>query len=148
MPSILFVCTHNSSRSQMAEGVVRGRYGAQWQAASAGTEPTRVHPQAVEVMAEIGIDLSHHRSKTVDEVSDRQWDVVVTVCDSARESCPVVATRGRLLHHSFTDPSQVEDAAERLEAYRRVRDAIEEWLARLLPQLLAEGAPTAEVSAS
>jgi arsenate reductase len=122
---VLFLCTHNSARSQMAEALLRARAGDRFEVASAGTEATRVHPLAARVMAEIGLDLSGHRSKTVDELLDRPWDHVVTVCDGARERCPVFPARTHRLHWSFPDPSQAQGSeAERLAAFRDVRDRI------------------------
>lgn len=127
--SVLFVCTHNSARSQMAEGLLRARHGDRYDVFSAGTEPSRVHPLAVEAMGEIGIDLSGHQSESIDAYADRLLDHVVTVCDSAREACPYVPARARNLHHSFPDPSAAEGTdADRLDAFRRVRDEIAVWL--------------------
>jgi len=126
---VLFVCTHNSARSQMAEGLLRAMAGDRYEVYSAGTEPRGVHPLAVRVMQELGIDLSGHRSEHVDTYRDVPMDYVVTVCDSAREHCPYVPARRRNLHQSFPDPSAVEgDEAARLEAFRRVRDQIRAWL--------------------
>jgi arsenate reductase len=126
---VLFVCTHNSARSQMAEGLLRAMAGDRYEVYSAGTEPRGVHPLAVRVMQELGIDLSGLRSEHVDTYRDVPMDYVVTVCDSAREHCPYVPARRRNLHQSFPDPSAVEgDEATRLEAFRRVRDQIRAWL--------------------
>ena len=131
MESVLFVCTHNSARSQMAEGWLRHLGGARYTAASAGTERRGVHPLATAAMAEVGVDLTAHHSKTVDDVRtehEGDFDTVVTVCDSAREACPYVPAR-RNLHHAFTDPSAVEGSAEeRLAAFRTVRDEIRGWI--------------------
>lgn len=127
-PRILFVCTHNSARSQMAEGLLRARYGDRYEALSAGTERTHVRPLAVEAMREIGIDLSGHTSKTVDDLGERAFDVVVTVCDSARETCPYVPAR-HTLHESFPDPSATTGTeAERLAVFRDVRDRLAAWI--------------------
>lgn len=127
--TVLFICTHNSARSQMAEGLLRARYGDRYAVFSAGTEQTRVHPLAVEAMREIGIDLSGHTSKTVKALGDRAFDVVVTVCDTAREACPYVPARRQNLHRSFDDPSAAEGTrAERLAVFRRVRDEIAGWI--------------------
>jgi len=126
---VLFVCTHNSARSQMAEGLLRAMAGDRYDVMSVGTEPRGVHPLAVEAMREIGIDLSGHRSEHVDRYLDPPADIVVTVCDSAKEACPYVPARERLIHHSFEDPSAATGTeAERLAAFRRVRDAIRDWL--------------------
>jgi arsenate reductase len=103
---VLFLCTHNSARSQMAEGLLRRMGGERLEVASAGTEATRVHPLAIEVMRELGIDLQRHTSKTVDSLLDRRWDYVITVCDSANERCPLFPGRTTRLHWSFEDPSQ------------------------------------------
>lgn len=127
--SVLFVCTHNSARSQMAEGLLRALHGDRYRAVSAGTHPSRVNPFAVKAMAEMGIDLGSHYSKSVDDVGDELMDVVVTVCDSARESCPYVPARERIIHHSFEDPSAVEGSdEEKLAAFRRIRDRIRAWI--------------------
>jgi arsenate reductase len=126
---VLFVCTHNSARSQMAEGLLRALAGDRYEVYSAGTEPRGVHPLAIRVMQEIGIDLSTHRSKSVEAYREIPMDYVVTVCDHAREHCPYVPARRQNLHQSFPDPSAVEgDAEVRLEAFRRVRDQIRSWL--------------------
>jgi arsenate reductase len=130
---VLFLCTHNSARSQMAEGLLRGMAGDRFEVASAGTEATVVHPLAVRAMADVGIDVSRHTSKTVDTLLDRPWDHVITVCDSANERCPVFPKKTHRLHWSFPDPSQATGGSEdRLNVFRRVRDAIRarltEWL--------------------
>ena len=128
-PSILFICTHNSARSQMAEGLFRARYGDRFEVFSAGTERTHVRPQAIHVMDEIGIDLSGHHSKTVDDLGDRTYDYVVTVCDAARENCPYLPARKKNLHHSFDDPSAATGSEEeKLEVFRRIRDEIDQWI--------------------
>lgn len=127
-PLVLFVCTHNSARSQMAEGLLRARHGDRYRAASAGTAPGRVHPLAIEAMREVGVDLTGHHAKGVDAFPDGA-DVVVTVCDGAREACPYVPARDRNVHHSFPDPSAAEGTdGERLAAFRAVRDEIGVWL--------------------
>lgn len=122
---VLFVCTHNSARSQMAEGLLRAMAGDRFEAASAGTEATRVHPLAVAAMADIGVDISSHASKTLDSVLDQTWDYVITVCDRAAESCPVFPAPARHLAWSFEDPSRATgDEDARLEVFRRVREEI------------------------
>lgn len=128
--SVLFVCTHNSARSQMAEGLLRHRFGDRYEVASAGTEKTHVRPLAIAAMEEVGIDISDHTSQTIDDVtSDRTFDIVVTVCDSAREACPYLPARKQNLHHSFEDPSSAEGTdAEQLAVFRRVRDEIADWI--------------------
>ncbi|MEO0559732.1 MAG: arsenate reductase ArsC [Bacteroidota bacterium] len=126
-PLVLFVCTHNSARSQLAEGLLRQRHGDRYRAMSAGTVARGVHPVAAEALREIGIDPSEHRSKTLDELGEIRPDVVVTVCDNAREACPYLPARDRNLHHAFEDPSAV-DEAHQLEAFRRIRAEIAAWL--------------------
>jgi arsenate reductase len=119
---VLFLCTHNSARSQMAEGWLRALAGERYEAASAGTEATRVHPLATRVMAEVGIDLAGHTSKTVDGLVGQRWTWVVTVCDAANERCPIFPGAGRRAHRAFDDPSRATGSeAERLEAFRRAR---------------------------
>jgi arsenate reductase (thioredoxin) len=131
---VLFLCTHNSARSQMAEGLLRHLGGGSVEVASAGTEARGVHPMAVRVMAEIGIDLRGHASKTLDRFVGKPWDDVITVCNHANESCPIFPGATSRLHWSFDDPSAVTGSEEqRLAAFRRVRDEIrvriETWLA-------------------
>ena len=129
MKRVLFVCTHNSSRSQMAEGLLRGRGGDRYEVHSAGTEPGGVNPFAVEVMAEIGIDISGHTSDSVDAHADTLHDIVVTVCDDAAENCPYIPAREQNLHQGFTDPSAVEGTDdEKRAAFRRVRDKLANWI--------------------
>ena len=123
---VLFLCTHNSARSQMAEGLLRQLAGDRFEVASAGTEATRVHPLAIRAMRDVGIDLSLHTSKTVDSLLDRPWDYVITVCDSANERCPLFPGRTTRLHWSFDDPSRATGTEdERLDTFRRVRDEIQ-----------------------
>jgi arsenate reductase len=126
---VLILCTANSARSQMAEGLLRHDAGDRFDVASAGTVATRVRPEAIAVMREIGIDLTSHRSKSVDEFADQSFDAVLTVCDSAKETCPVYPGHARRFHHAFADPAAVEGSeAERLDAFRRVRDEIRAFL--------------------
>jgi arsenate reductase len=134
MKKILFICTHNSARSQIAEGLTNYFYSENWQAFSAGTQKTRVKQEATQVLKEIGIDMSHHYSKTVEEIGDQQFDVVVTVCDSAKESCPFFPGK-KVLHKSFADPSDVKEPEARLNAFRKTRDEIKKWLAETLPNM-------------
>jgi arsenate reductase len=126
--SVLFVCTHNSARSQMAEGLLNALVGDRYEAQSAGILATAVRSEAIAVMGELGIDISRHRSKAIDEFRGRQFDIVVTVCDSARESCPFYP--GKLvLHQSFLDPAAEQGGEEViLEAFRRVRDQLAAWI--------------------
>lgn len=122
---VLVLCTANSARSQMAEGLLRHDLGDSFEVESAGTRATFVRPEAIAVMNEMEIDLSKHRSKTVDEFRDEHFDYVVTVCDSAKESCPIYPGHGKRLHYGFEDPAAVEGSdEERLAAFRRVRDEI------------------------
>ncbi len=126
---ILIVCTHNASRSQMAEGLFRDLKGDHWEAYSAGTAPTGVHPGAVAAMAEIGIDIRGQRAKGLDIFRDTAFDEVVTVCDHAQESCPVVPGGGVKRHQSFEDPAAAKGTeAEVLAVFRRVRDEIQNWI--------------------
>jgi arsenate reductase len=123
---VLFLCTHNSARSQMAEGWLRHLAADRFEVDSAGTEATGVHPLATRAMAEVGIDLSSHRSKTVDELLDRPWDYAITVCDRAHERCPVFPGRTTRVHWSFDDPARAAGSdGVRLAEFRRIRDAIE-----------------------
>ena len=129
MTTVLFVCTHNSSRSQLAEGLLRDRYGDRYEVMSAGTEPGGVNPFAVEVMDEIGIDLSGHTSDPVYAYTDRPLHIVITVCDDAAENCPYVSAEKENLHRGFDDPSAVTGSdEEKRAAFRRVRDELAEWI--------------------
>ena len=126
---VLFLCTHNSSRSQMSEGLLRARGGMQYQVFSAGTHPRAVHPLAIKAMAELGIDISEqagHRAKGIEEFeTEPPMDLVVTVCDEAAEECPYFPRARRQEHWGFPDPSAATGTeAERLDVFRRVRDAI------------------------
>ena len=134
---VLFVCTGNSARSQMAEGLVNHDLAASWQADSAGTAPAGyVHPLAVRVMAELGIDISGKRAKSTDEFRDRTFDVVMTVCDHAAETCPVWLGRGRVVHIGFADPAAATGSeAEQLDVFRRVRDEIRRVVSDYLVQV-------------
>jgi len=127
---LLILCTGNSCRSQMAEALVNQLLGDRWQARSAGTHPAaRVHPLAVQVMAERGIDISGGRPTALDELLDQEWDLVVTVCDRARETCPVFPRAVEQLHLGFPDPAKATGSeAEKLAVFRRVRDALRERL--------------------
>jgi len=126
---ILFLCTHNSCRSQMAEGLVNHYLGDRFQAFSAGTEATRVNPLAILVLTELGIDISHHFSKTLDDFTGQQFDYVITLCGSAFEQCPLFFGGVRQVHIGFDDPSQLRGSEDDiLPAFRRVRDEIREAL--------------------
>ncbi len=124
---VLILCTGNSARSQMAEGLLRHLAGDRFEVFSAGTRPAGLHPLSVEVLREVGIDISDHRSKSVDEFAGQPFDCVITVCDNARESCPVFPGAGRLIHHSFPDPAAYTGCRQSA-AFRQVRDLIRSWL--------------------
>ena len=124
---VLILCTGNSARSQMAEGLLRALGGDRVEVFSAGTKPGTVRPEAIAVMSEIGIDLSGHRSKHVREFDGQHFDYVITVCDNANESCPIFPGNTERIHWSFPDPAAIEGTEiERLAAFRRVRDALAE----------------------
>ena len=124
---VLFLCTHNSARSQMAEGLLRALGGQRFEAFSAGTEATHVRPLAVRAMAELGIDISGQESKTLERYLDQPFDAVITVCDQANEACPVFFGASQRLHWSLPDPSQATGTEEQqLAVYRDVRDALRE----------------------
>jgi arsenate reductase len=127
---VLILCTGNSCRSQMAEGFVNQLLGGSWEARSAGTRPaSSVHPLAVKVMAEVGIDISAGRPELLDRYLDEPWDLVVTVCDSAREACPTFPRAVERRHVSFDDPALAEGSdEEKMAVFRRVRDQIRERL--------------------
>ena len=130
---VLFLCTHNSARSQMAEGFLRALGSGRFEAVSAGTRARGLHPLAVQAMAEEGIDISLQESKTLDQFVDDAFDVVVTVCDEANESCPYFAHAKERRHWSFPDPSAaLGDDETRFAAFRDVRDAIRERIEREL----------------
>ena len=134
---VLFLCTHNSARSQMAEGLLRHLAGDRFEAMSAGTEATRVRPEAISVMAEIGVDISSQESKTLERYLGEPFDYVITVCDDANEACPFFPGTQSRLHWSFEDPSKAEGSEEeRLAVFRRVRDGIE---ARVQAELVNGG---------
>jgi arsenate reductase len=126
---VLILCTGNSARSQMAEGLLRHDAGERFKVESAGTKPSFVRPEAIAAMDELGIDISGHRSKSVKEFDGQKFDYVITVCDSARESCPVFFGRAERLHHSFDDPAALDGSEEeRLDLFRRVRDELRGYL--------------------
>src|SRR6185369_2706610 len=129
---VLVLCTGNSARSQMAEGFLRHDAGDRFAVSSAGVNPTQVRPEAIAVMGEVAIDISGHRSKSVDEFRGQKFDYVITVCDNANERCPVFPGRTTRIHWSFEDPAAVAgDEATRLAAFRKVRDEIRERLKTL-----------------
>jgi arsenate reductase len=138
---VLFLCTHNSARSQMAEGLLRAIHGDEYEAYSAGVVATSVDPRAVLVMKEMGIDISGQRSKTSSDFGDTIFDLAVTVCDRARRACPICSTRleipsslpkaREVIHRSFEDPADASGLVEeQLEAFRRVRDEMADWISR------------------
>jgi arsenate reductase (thioredoxin) len=124
---VLFLCTGNSARSQMAEGLLRQMAGDRFEVFSAGTRPVGLNPNAVTAMAEIGIDIARSRSKSVDEFAGQQFDYVFTVCDNAKESCPIFPGAGKRLHHSFEDPAAAP-IDQQAVIFRKVRDQIAERL--------------------
>jgi len=144
--TVLFLCEHNSARSQMAEGLLRHVYGEKYEVFSAGSNPTKVHPLAIKVMAEIGIDTSKQTSKSIEEFRNKEIDLVVSVCRSSAKlmcslcSSPIVMGRPEIinttipgakhyLHHGFNDPSEVEGSdEEKTMAFRRIRDDIKQWI--------------------
>ena len=131
--TILFICTHNSARSQLAEGLVNHFWNDGWQAFSAGTQPGQVNPFAIKVMEEIGIDMSAARSKSANEFIGQSFDLVVTVCDSAKETCPFFPGARQYLHKSFPDPSGAKGSDDEVSTvFRRTRDDIRRWLEELL----------------
>jgi arsenate reductase len=131
---VLFLCTGNSCRSHMAEGWLRHLAGNRYESLSAGAKPSGyVHPLAIKAMAEAGVDISRHRSKSIVEFEGQTLDVLVTVCDNARESCPVFAGAKRTIHHSFDDPAHATgNDEEKLCVFRRVRDEIRAWIEEFL----------------
>src|SRR5665647_180810 len=140
---VLFLCTHNSARSQMPEGLLRSVYGDRYEAYSAGVEATTVNPLAVMVMKEIGIDISGQYSKTPQEYQDIIFDLAVTVCDNAKAACPIIITNlerptkltkaREVIHKSFDDPATtVGSEEEQLKVFRRVRDEIKDWISQTL----------------
>lgn len=126
---VLILCTGNSARSQMAEGLLRHDAGERFEVASAGTKASLVRPEAIAVMREVGIDITRHRSKNVDEFRGQDFDYVITVCDNARENCPVFFAKAEKLHHDFEDPAAaIGSEQERLGVFRRVRDQLRVYL--------------------
>lgn len=124
---VLILCTGNSARSQMAEGLLRNFAGDRFEVFSAGTKPTGLNPNAVAALNDIGIDISGNRSKSVDEFVGQQFDYVITVCDNAKESCPIFPGGGERIHHSFEDPAAASPDLQPAE-FRKIRDQIASWL--------------------
>lgn len=130
---MLVLCTANSARSQLAEGLIRHDFGDRVDVFSAGVAPSRVRPEAIAVMREIGIDISTHRSKHVSEFAGREFDDVITVCDAANEQCPIFPGRARRHHRDFKDPASVGGSEEQqLAAFRQTRDELRHWLTDIL----------------
>jgi len=128
---VLFICTHNAARSQMAEGFLRDHYGDQYEAYSAGTEPTHVDPCAIKAMHEVEIDISTYRSKGLDEFEGKQFDFVVALCAEAQESCPIFVGGAIYIHRAFDDPAHsdlINTKADKCAQFREVRDQIERWV--------------------
>ena len=140
-PRVLVLCTGNSCRSQIAEGWLRHDLGHLVEVRSAGTRPSFVHPRAIQVMAEAGVDLSSHTSKSVGDLGPLPFDLVVTVCDAAREACPVFPGARRTVHHAFEDPAEAGTGDDALPTFRRVRDQIRTVLVPLVRREL--GLPAA-----
>jgi arsenate reductase len=125
---VLFLCTHNSARSQMAEGILKTYFKDKYESYSAGIKPTSINPYAVEVMKEIGIDLSDQYSKSINEFHDKKFDFVVTVCDNAREICPFFPG-DKIIHKGFINPEVIGGSIEEnLTSYKKIRDEIKDWI--------------------
>lgn len=138
MLKVLFLCTENACRSQMAEGLINHDFPGKVQAFSAGVRATRVNPRAIRVMAELGIDISGQRSKSMDEFQNEEFDLAVTLCDAAQKQCPMFPGAKRLVHLGFPDPAQATGSEEEiLQEFRRVRDALRRELGAFLQQELA-----------
>jgi len=137
---VLILCTGNSARSQMAEGLLRYDSGDRFEVESAGTKASVVRPEAIQAMSELGIDIAGHRSKSVSEFEGQLFDYVITVCDNARETCPVFFGDAVRLHHSFEDPPQPQEGSEehRLAIFRRVRDELRSWLGKSVGTLMEQ----------
>jgi len=126
---VLFICTHNSARSQMAEALMNALYGDQYTAWSAGTEPSEVNPYAIRVMEEAGVDMAGHHSKGMEPVLGQDFDYVVTVCDHANEACPFFPGGKERIHKGFEDPAAIEGPEEaKLGGFRHTRDGIKAWI--------------------
>lgn len=137
---VLFLCTANSARSQMAEGLLRAVGGERFDVVSAGVEPGSLHPLASRVMAEIGIDISHHEAKSVDRFAGQEFDYVITVCDAAAERCPLFPGAAKRLHWSIEDPAKARGSEkERLHAFRAARDALWKRIEEFLTSAVSAG---------
>ena len=138
---ILFLCTNNSARSQMAEGLLKAFGDNNYEVYSAGISPSRVNPYAIKVMAEIGIDLSKYLSKSIDKLQREKFDYVVTLCDQAKKTCPFFPNSKEYIHKNFIDPAGIEEGEdELLNIFRGVRDEIKDWIEKtfISPPLLSE----------
>src|ERR1043165_1444405 len=133
---LLIVCTGNSARSQMAEGLLRHEGGDRFEVFSAGVNPSRVRPEAVEALREVGIDISGHRSKSAEEFVGQEFDYIITVCDNARETCPAFPGHAERIHHSFEDPPApgAADPDATVAVFRRVRDEIRRWVGEFITE--------------
>ena len=139
MLKVLFLCTENACRSQMAEGLVNHDLAGQVKASSAGVRPSRVNPRAIQVMAELGIDISQHHAKSVDDLGGEAFDLVITVCDQAQQQCPIFPGDTEVMHVGFPDPAAATGPeAEILARFREVRDGLRERLGQLLQERLRE----------
>lgn len=126
---VLFICKHNSTRSQMAEGLLKSLYGDYFEVESAGTDPDKVNPHAIKVMADRGIDISHSRSKSLDEFKGEEFDHVVTVCEGEGDTCPYFMGGKSYIHRSFLDPGSAGgDGDEKIKVFTKIRDEIEDWI--------------------
>lgn len=134
---VLVICTGNRARSQMAEGWLRHFGGTRVSVDSAGTKPRGVHPLAIEVMAEVGIDITSHSSDHVDRYSENEYDLVLTVCDTARQNCPIFPNAKRTMHHAFEDPDYPEMPKDEFKnIFRRIRDEIRDFSSKLIDEFL------------
>ena len=126
---VLILCTGNSARSQMAEGLLRDLAGESYEVFRAGISPSTIRPEAIEAMKEIGIDISSQRSKSVDDFAGQEFNYVITVCDNANENCPIFPGNAKRIHWSFDDPAEAAGStSQRLSVFKRVRDEIKEKL--------------------
>lgn len=140
MLKVLFLCSENSCRSQMAEGLVNHYLAGKVKAFSAGIKPSTVNPRAIQAMREMGIDIAHHRSKAVEDLSGEEFDLVITVCDQARQQCPIFPGPTQVMHLSYPDPAQASGSEEEIMAvFRQVRDALRVNLIPLLEEKSGSG---------
>lgn len=128
MKEILFICTHNSARSQIAEAIVNAFHADKYKAYSAGTTPTSVNPYVIKSLSELGIDTTNQKSKSINQFQGKTFDTVVTVCDNAKETCPFFPGKN-VIHKSFSDPSKLQGTEEQiLQQVRQIRDEIRDWI--------------------